>query len=544
MNAKIYDLAERVMKAVRNELNLSYTALSPAIYRMGTEFHEGIGILGTDGEKIYADPMKVCSMFKENPNLLKRTYLHMLFHCIYLHPFFPVKKCYDTEIWNTAVDVCAETAVMRLDRLPALSGDADRADIINRIGRDIKLFVPEPVCKILQSGGYDLEKMSELFHMDDHLWLMSQEGQEGQGGSQSQNSRKNQGRQNSRNRNGQDDQDQSDGQNGQNDQNNRDDQNDGQNGSNDGQNDQNEGQNGRNEGQDDQNEGQDGSNNGGNDQNGNSDSDPNNGQGNGQNGQGSQQRSGRNGQRNRSLEDKKQEWSDVARRIATDLQSFHKQGSGAGNMVQEIDYLTCDKRNYEDFLRDFAVMEEVMKVDIDEFDTNYYSVSLSRPDGLLFIEPLEYKEDKAVREFVIAVDTSGSCSGDLVKKFLSRTYSILKNTESFASRVNIHIIQCDADIQEDTKISSMEEMDEYLLNMKIHGFGGTDFRPVFSYVDDLIHQGEFTNLGGLIYFTDGYGTYPGMPTPYKTAFVFLEDYESIKEVPAWAMTVRWSDDDE
>ena len=40
--------------------------------------------------------------------------------------------------------------------------------------------------------------------------------------------------------------------------------------------------------------------------------------------------------------------------------------------------------------------------------------------------------------------------------------------------------------------------------------------------------------GGLLYFTDGNGIYPKKQPPYKTAFLFLGDYDKEK-VPAWAM---------
>ena len=45
-------------------------------------------------------------------------------------------------------------------------------------------------------------------------------------------------------------------------------------------------------------------------------------------------------------------------------------------------------------------------------------------------------------------------------------------------------------------------------NLTLYGEGGTDFRPAFSYVDQLIRDGEFEHLRGLLYFTDGYGIYP------------------------------------
>ena len=78
----------------------------------------------------------------------------------------------------------------------------------------------------------------------------------------------------------------------------------------------------------------------------------------------------------------------------------------------------------------------------------------------------------------------------------------------------------------------------YAKNFKVKGGGGTDFRPVFEYVKKLEADHVLTNLKGLIYFTDGYGIYPELPTPYKTAFVFLDTYDE-RLVPPWAMRVFW-----
>ncbi|MBQ8425418.1 MAG: metallopeptidase, partial [Clostridia bacterium] len=70
------------------------------------------------------------------------------------------------------------------------------------------------------------------------------------------------------------------------------------------------------------------------------------------------------------------------------------------------------------------------------------------------------------------------------------------------------------------------------------GFGGTDFRPVFNHIDKLINQKEFTNLKGLIYFTDGAGSFPQTKPKYETAFVFVEGEEYTEHgVPSWAMKV-------
>ena len=80
-------------------------------------------------------------------------------------------------------------------------------------------------------------------------------------------------------------------------------------------------------------------------------------------------------------------------------------------------------------------------------------------------------------------------------------------------------------------------------NVELSGFGGTDFRPVFEYVDDMIQRHEFQNLRGLIYFTDGKGTFPEKAPDYETAFVFIEEGFSIPEVPSWAIRLVLREDD-
>ena len=159
------------------------------------------------------------------------------------------------------------------------------------------------------------------------------------------------------------------------------------------------------------------------------------------------------------------------------------------------------------------------------------------------IEPLEYREDHRIRDFVIAIDTSGSVAGEEVQTFLRRTYGILNQQGSFFRDINVHIIQCDAEIQDDTVITCTEDFDRYLETMEIRGLGGTDFRPVFTYVDRLLKEGAFTDLKGLIYFTDGLGTYPEAKPPYKTAFVFVDDGYHLPAVPVWAIRVLLQQDE-
>lgn len=231
-----------------------------------------------------------------------------------------------------------------------------------------------------------------------------------------------------------------------------------------------------------------------------------------------------------------QDWSGIAERMQMDMETFGKQrGIDAGLLTQNLREVNRERYDYTEFLKKFAVRGEVIKINPDEFDYNFYTYGLELYENMPLIEPLEYKDVKRIREFVIAIDTSGSVSGELVQTFVQKTYNILKSTESFFTKINLHIIQCDAAIQEDVKITTQTEFDNYLKNMQLHGFGGTDFRPVFSYVNSLVEIKEFDNLKGLIYFTDGFGEFPANMPPYDTAFVFIDENYEIPDVPPWAI---------
>lgn len=229
-------------------------------------------------------------------------------------------------------------------------------------------------------------------------------------------------------------------------------------------------------------------------------------------------------------------WTGISLRMQTELETFAKQrGTEAGLLTQNLKEVNRERYNYTEFLKKFAVRGEIMKINPDEFDYNFYTYGLKLYDNMPLIEPLEYKDVKRIRDFVIAIDTSGSTSGELVQTFVQKTYNVLKSTESFFTKINLHIIQCDAAIQEDVKITTQQEFDDYLKNMKLHGLGGTDFRPLFSYVNSLVDCGEFENLKGLIYFTDGFGAFPSKKPPYDAAFVFIDDESNSYEVPSWAI---------
>lgn len=74
------------------------------------------------------------------------------------------------------------------------------------------------------------------------------------------------------------------------------------------------------------------------------------------------------------------------------------------------------------------------------------------------MEPLESREVKKIREFVIAIDTSYSTSGTLVEQFLKETFSILTQKNSFFAQSKIRVIQCDNQIRSDVELKSERDI--------------------------------------------------------------------------------------
>ena len=237
-----------------------------------------------------------------------------------------------------------------------------------------------------------------------------------------------------------------------------------------------------------------------------------------------------------SSEQQDRKWQNIASRAQTGMETVLSQEAHGGEAVlEQIRVAARDDVDYRAFLRRFAAPREVLRCDEDAFDYVYYTYGLSHYGNMPLIEPPESKEEKRIEDLVIAIDTSMSTSGELVRAFLSCTYSVLRSVETFTSRLNIHIMQCDDELRSDTQIRSMAELQEYMDHIPLTGGSATDFRPVFDRIEALQKEGAFSSLRGLIYFTDGMGVYPSRRPPYETAFVLLEEPPLSYRMPPWCI---------
>lgn len=414
-------LGKKIWNASRDELYLGMRFLDVALSSFAYQMDTRVTPFGTDGAVLYFHPQQLGGLYRQNRILVNRSYLHMVYHCIFRH-IWKDYQAVSIRLWNLSCDIAVEHLIDgNHHRSVRYSRSLLRREAYRKLELEGKTLHAEQILKILLKWQLDekgLAKLEQEFYVDDHqYWAAHQPDKEPDS--------------------------------------------------------------------------------------------------------------------NFCLQKK---WQDIAEQMETDMETFSKEAAEKnGDLLGQMKIENREKHDYRSFLKKFSVLREEMGVDVDSFDYTFYSYGLALYGNMPLIEPQETREVKKVEEFAVVIDTSMSCSGQLVRRFLEETYEVLSENESFFRKINVHIIQCDENVKSDVKISCEQELKEYMEHLTLYGEGGTDFRPAFEYVDGLLCQGEFTDLRGLIYFTDGYGIYPRKVPVYQTAFVFAqEDYQDV-DVPAWAI---------
>ncbi len=431
IEAGFENICRKILESSRNALYINMRYLDVALSSLAWEITTDIPRIGTDGLKIAYEPHYLADLYRENPMLVNRVYLHMVFHCIFRHLFRPCPE--DRELWNLSCDMAVEALIDGMHHRSIRMGvHPFRRAVYDELRKTLKVLTAEGIYRELKKADYRPEqraRMVQEFCIDDHTYWPAPPEEEGPKPPSP------------------------------------------------------------------------------------------------------------------LMAKLKKHWKDVSDRMQTELSIGREAGTEDGDLSDELAVENQERYDYRTFLKKFAVLKEEMQIDPDSFDYVFYSYGLRMYGNMPLIEPQEWKETHKIEEFVIVIDTSMSCSGDLVRKFLEETYHILAETESFFRKVHIRILQCDDAVRADQLITTGEELKQYMDHLQLYGDGGTDFRPAFTYVQQLIDQGEFENLKGLLYFTDGKGTFPRKRPPYDAAFIlFREDYKEVS-VPPWAIRLMLDEED-
>ncbi len=530
------EMGKRILDASRTELYLSMRFLGPALHSLGWIMDLSTAFVGTDAAMIRFNPNYLFQLYVNRPRFLNRTYLHMILHCVFRH-MFTAREKEDRELWDLASDIAVDAIIDSMEyRAVAELTPEYRQKWYSRLEEEIHVLTAERIYQyfIERKRNY-LEEMqlAQIFAYDDHsFWERMEDEEENPSG---ENSR-------------QKDSDNSPSEN-------TDSKNDSKNDSeNDSENDSGHGnddpdskkdsQTGNKENNKEENKEKNSERNarrqrpsGRQDEGGNKDSDRRNGD---------EKNDEKNGEKNtfeksvrklKKIENLNRQWKETSERMEAELLASGKEASQDRGSLDRILSISNRRRtDYREFLRKFAILREVTTIDPDSFDYGFYNYGLEVYGNMPLIEENEYREMNRIRTLVIAIDTSASCQEILVQRFLNETAAVLRNIGQFFSSSEVHIIECDEHVQDEIVVRDISDLEKYAESFHVKGGFGTDFRPVFSYIEEKRRTGEIRDMEALMYFTDGMGIYPEKPTDYDTAFVFFNDEElDDTKVPDWAM---------
>ena len=479
--ASLLEGGMRVLDASRTELYMDMRFMGAALSALSFDMDFSTTTVGTDAVSIRFNPTYVLRLFVEEPGKLNRTYVHMLLHCIFRH-MYTSKKYSDIRLYDLCADIVVESILDGMDYQCIYRVSSDYRDRwYALLEKELKVLTVERLYRFFsteqQLDEPQYEKLEREFKLDDHsFWqrLRDEKSDDDEG----------------------DDKEKPP----------------------------------MDENQDSP------SDSGNNEDEGNEDE----GKGGGNAPLGNNKNSRHkyiNPHRLSQIESKEKDWDKEAKCLQTEIETIGKnQSDKLGKLSWILKFQNTSRTDYREFLKHFMVLREEGGIDPDSFDYGMYSFGLDFYGDMPLIEENEFREVKKIQELVIAIDTSASCKDELVQLFLNETAGVLLSRDSFFQKINILIIECDIRVQKTIKITSPGEMERYSEGIHVEGGFGTDFRPVFEKVEELKKEGFFENLKGLMYFTDGYGTFPDKPTDYDTAFVFAKDLDYEDEnVPDWAL---------
>ena len=551
-------LGLRILNQAKIELSLSMRYLSRALDKLSFRMDFNTRRIGTEGEIIHFHPEFVFQLYVESPQKLYRLYMHSLLHCLFRHMFKTEDK--DTELWNLATDIHVEYVLDSMD-IELLSRPAYpfRENYFQKLEKEVKSLSAERIYAYLLEQNLSYEEKERLdleFVKDDHsFWeKLSEEERpvDTEGTEEAERTGDTEGK---RNEEAAEDTGSPESENEPNSPNKP--SNPKKQGNQEEKEEEKE-ESSPNDLTEDRNSlsqsAKDGDSQSDTVKDGDSQSDTvkdgewREKEKNGAQGSGESKEPEKEGQSNKEKESSEdaerreerrraldKDWEDIGKRTEEEMKD-EKEGEKSEKLSW---FLHLEHKRYtpfQDFLRKFSVDREELKTDPESFDYGYYYFGLSQYGNMPLIEENEYREKRKIPELVIAIDTSYSTKGEMVKRFLEEAIAILADKEAFFTKCRVHIIECDDRIRKDLLVEDAEEMERYRERFEVSGGYGTDFRPVFHYIEDLQKKGELKELKALLYFTDGRGRYPKYAPSYTAAFIFPrgEDIDD-ENAPFWAL---------
>lgn len=245
-------------------------------------------------------------------------------------------------------------------------------------------------------------------------------------------------------------------------------------------------------------------------------------------------------QRNRQINQLSKTLKDAGMRIEKRI------GENAGTSCKT--YLAKPgKKDWTKILKDILEKVIISYELPDSIDKNLYSYGFELYRDVAIIEPCEEENASiSTRNITITIDTSASCDFDVAARFLGELEEILLALKIYMRPSDlITILECDVRIQNELLLEAKDIFHGCMKMKELHGFGGTDFIPVFERVCKEA-QSNNDEKAVLIYLTDGYGRYP-KERPTCKSFFFIPGSEAKNihngrtDIPDYVSTVFMED---
>ena len=540
-------LGLRILNQAKIELSLSMRYLSRALDKLSFQMDFNTRRIGTEGEIIHFHPEFVFQLYVESPQKLYRLYMHSLLHCLFRHMFKTEDK--EEELWNLATDIHVEYVLDSMD-IPLLYRPAYpfRENYFQKLEKEVKSLSAERIYAYLleQNLSYEeKERLEQEFVKDDHsFWaklseeerpVNTEDAGDTDDAENSEEAERTGDTEGKRNAEAAEDTGSPEAENEPNSPNSPNDLTEDRNSPSQSAKDGDRQSDTVKEGDSQSDKVKDGE---------GREKEKNGAQGSGESTEPEKEGQSNKGKKSAGEDAESREkrrkaldkdWEDIGKRTEEEMKD-EKEGEKSEKLSW---FLHLEHKRYtlfQDFLRKFSVDREELKTDPESFDYGYYYFGLSQYGNMPLIEENEYREKRKIPELVIAIDTSYSTKGEMVKRFLEEAIAILADKEAFFTKCRVHIIECDDRIRKDLLVEDAEEMERYRERFEVSGGYGTDFRPVFHYIEDLQKKGELKELKALLYFTDGRGRYPKYAPSYTAAFIFPrgEDIDD-ENAPFWAL---------
>ncbi len=201
--------------------------------------------------------------------------------------------------------------------------------------------------------------------------------------------------------------------------------------------------------------------------------------------------------------------NEVRMQVAEAAQSARQQGRLPASLEKMVGDVLRPTVNWKETLRRFVT------------NTFAHTQTWAKPNRKLLAQgirmPGMLKEN--LGSLVIAIDTSGSIYADpkATEQFLSEVEAICRETRP----EEVHVVFCDAEVKGSVTFEH-GDVDDIFTSLKkvVRGGGGTDFRPVFDWVEN-----NSIRPAALVYLTDMEGAFPKQEPDYPVLWAKTTDHK-------------------